>query len=255
VKGGTISAVCKLCSAEPSIYFLVSVSVYVCMHVSIYLWFYSPLLRLGRFFSFLNFYTGGRTPWTRDQPVARPLPAQRTARTQNKHTRTSMSQVGFETMIPAFERVKTVYVIDCAAAVISVIQYTPSKLILLNPSLLFPPNYSVSFACDHFRYCKERSASPWVNNMPWRRMEEWIYVEFYGYLTAGLDEIEWWASRSYRPLPSREIPRYQSDAVGNKISIARFDKIISIPRWSRLVSMRNETLCMLSLSVIFPIQF
>jgi hypothetical protein len=36
--------------------------------LSIYLWFYSPL-DLGRFFSFLNLYTVGRTPWTGDQPV------------------------------------------------------------------------------------------------------------------------------------------------------------------------------------------
>jgi hypothetical protein len=35
---------------------------------------YSPLLGLGRFFSFLILYRVGRTPWTEDQPVARPLP-------------------------------------------------------------------------------------------------------------------------------------------------------------------------------------
>jgi hypothetical protein len=33
------------------------------------------LLGLGRFFSFLIFYTVCRVPWTGDQPVARPLPA------------------------------------------------------------------------------------------------------------------------------------------------------------------------------------
>jgi hypothetical protein len=37
-----------------------------------YLSIYSPLLGLGRFFSFLIFHTVGRTPWTGDQPVARP---------------------------------------------------------------------------------------------------------------------------------------------------------------------------------------
>jgi hypothetical protein len=41
---------------------------------------------LGRFFSFLNLYTVGRTPWTGDQPVARPLPAHITTQTQNKRT-------------------------------------------------------------------------------------------------------------------------------------------------------------------------
>jgi hypothetical protein len=44
---------------------------------NIYLRLYSPLLGLGRFSSFLMFYTVGSTPWTGDQPVAMPLPAHR----------------------------------------------------------------------------------------------------------------------------------------------------------------------------------
>jgi hypothetical protein len=32
------------------------------------------------------FYTDGRTPWTSDQTVTRPLPTHRTTQTQNKHT-------------------------------------------------------------------------------------------------------------------------------------------------------------------------
>jgi hypothetical protein len=40
--------------------------------VVILLWLYSPLLDLGRFFSFLILYIVGRTPWTGDQSVARP---------------------------------------------------------------------------------------------------------------------------------------------------------------------------------------
>jgi hypothetical protein len=48
-------------------------------------WLYSPLLELcGRFFSFLILYTVGRTPWTGDHHVARPLPTHRTTLTQNK---------------------------------------------------------------------------------------------------------------------------------------------------------------------------
>jgi hypothetical protein len=66
----------------------------------------------GRFFSFLILYTVGRAPWTEDQPVARPLPAHRTAQTQNKRTQTSMPRVGFETTIPVFERAKTVHTLD-----------------------------------------------------------------------------------------------------------------------------------------------
>jgi hypothetical protein len=40
------------------------------------------LLDLSRFFSFLILYAVGRTPWTGDQPVARPLPTHRTTQTQ-----------------------------------------------------------------------------------------------------------------------------------------------------------------------------
>jgi hypothetical protein len=68
-------------------------------------------------FSFLIFYTVGRTPWTGDQPAAKPLP-EHTAEIQNKHTQTSMSQVGFESTIPVFERAKTVHTLDHAATVI-----------------------------------------------------------------------------------------------------------------------------------------
>jgi hypothetical protein len=70
------------------------------------------------FFSILILYTVGRTPWTGDQPVTRPLPADRTAQTQNKRTQTSMPRVGFEPTIPVFERATTVDVLDRAATVI-----------------------------------------------------------------------------------------------------------------------------------------
>jgi hypothetical protein len=93
------------------------VSIYLSIYLSICLWLYNPLLGLGRFFSFLIFYTVGRTPWTGDQPVARPLPAQRTAQTENKRTQTSMPKVGFEPTIPVFEREKIVHASDRAATV------------------------------------------------------------------------------------------------------------------------------------------
>jgi hypothetical protein len=51
---------------------------YLSIYLSIYLWLYIPLLSLGRFFSFLILYTVATTPWTGDQPVARPLPTHRT---------------------------------------------------------------------------------------------------------------------------------------------------------------------------------
>jgi hypothetical protein len=66
-------------------------------------WLYSPLSDLNSVFSFLILYTVSRTPWTEDQPVARPLPTHIT-QSQNKRTETSMPRVGFEAMIPVFER-------------------------------------------------------------------------------------------------------------------------------------------------------
>jgi hypothetical protein len=72
----------------------------------IHQWLYSPLLGPGLFFSYvIFFYTVGRTPWTSDQPVARPLPTRRTTQTQNKRThRHPCLWVGFEPTIPAIER-------------------------------------------------------------------------------------------------------------------------------------------------------
>jgi hypothetical protein len=98
-----------------------NLSVHICVRHNckrfgiIYFWLYSPLLGLGRFFSFLILYTVGRTAWTGDQPVAGPLPTHRTAQTQNKRTQTSIPLVGFKPTIPAFERAKTANVLHCAA--------------------------------------------------------------------------------------------------------------------------------------------
>jgi hypothetical protein len=75
-------------------------------------------LDLGSFFSFLIFFTDDRIPWAGDQPVARQLPAHRTAQTQNKRTHTSTPQVAFEPTILVFERAKTVHALDGAAIVI-----------------------------------------------------------------------------------------------------------------------------------------
>jgi hypothetical protein len=74
----------------------------------LYQWLYSPFVGPCPLFQFFHLYTVGRTPWEGDQPVARPLLAQRTTQTQNKRTQISMPGVGFEPTIPAFERAKTV---------------------------------------------------------------------------------------------------------------------------------------------------
>jgi hypothetical protein len=91
-----------------------------CFTFSLSLWLYGHFSDLGRFFSFLIVYPVGRTPWTGDQPVTRPLPTHRTRQTQNKRTHTSMPQVGFETTTPVFERVKTANAINRAATLIGV---------------------------------------------------------------------------------------------------------------------------------------
>jgi hypothetical protein len=45
---------------------------------------------VGHFFSFLILYTVGKTPWTGDQPIARPLPTHRTTQRKHKRRQTSM---------------------------------------------------------------------------------------------------------------------------------------------------------------------
>jgi hypothetical protein len=77
-----------------------------------------PLLDLGRFFSLLILYSVGRTPWTGDRPVARPLPTHRRTQRENKRTHTTMPRVGFEPTIPLFERAKTVHALDRSGTVI-----------------------------------------------------------------------------------------------------------------------------------------
>jgi hypothetical protein len=70
-------------------------------------------------FQFHDRFTGGRTPWTSEQFVARPLPN----RGQHKHSictytyQTSMPCVELEPTIPASEQVKTVHALDRSAIV------------------------------------------------------------------------------------------------------------------------------------------
>jgi hypothetical protein len=66
-------------------------------------------------------------PLSEDQPVARLLPAHRTAQTQNKFTQISMPLVGFEHTIPVLERAKTVHALGRVATVIGAMQNTMLK--------------------------------------------------------------------------------------------------------------------------------
>jgi hypothetical protein len=107
-------------------FIMIYLSIYPSIHLCIYLSIYSPLLDLGRSFSFLNFYTDGRTPWARDQPVGRPLPEHKGTQ-QNKHRQTSMPQVGFEPTTPMFKPAKIIDALERAATVTSSILKTRSN--------------------------------------------------------------------------------------------------------------------------------
>jgi hypothetical protein len=88
--------------------------VYVCMYVRLY----SPLLDLGRFFSFLILYTVGRD--SLDGGSARRKAATCTQiKTNTEWSHTDIDALsGIRTTIPAFERAKTAYALDPAATVI-----------------------------------------------------------------------------------------------------------------------------------------
>jgi hypothetical protein len=72
----------RILSACKGSYLLVWSQRLVLRKLLLLLLLYSPLLGLGRFFSFLILYTVGTIPWTGDQPVARPLPIHRTTQTE-----------------------------------------------------------------------------------------------------------------------------------------------------------------------------
>jgi hypothetical protein len=91
-------------------------------YLSNYIWLYS-LCGPWPPFQFLNLYTDGKNHLTEEQPVARPLPTQRTTQTQNKRTQTSIPRFGFEAMIPVFKRAETVHALDRAATVIGLRSY------------------------------------------------------------------------------------------------------------------------------------
>jgi hypothetical protein len=79
----------------------------------------SPLLGLGRLFSFLIRYRVGRIPWT-GISLSQGLYLHTEQHEQNKRRQTSMHLVGFEPTIPAVERVEAVHALDRAANVIGI---------------------------------------------------------------------------------------------------------------------------------------
>jgi hypothetical protein len=70
-------------------------------------------------FSILIIYTVGRTPWTGDQPITKPLPTHRTTNRYIEQMHTdNRSRVKFEPTIPVFEEERTVHALHPAATVI-----------------------------------------------------------------------------------------------------------------------------------------
>jgi hypothetical protein len=100
---------------------------YIPTYLPLYVWLYTPFVGPWPLFSFLVLYAVGRTPWTGDQPVARPLPTHKTTQTKNKRTQISMPWVGFEPTIPASERAKTFHALDRVVTVIGLIYFFGQK--------------------------------------------------------------------------------------------------------------------------------
>jgi hypothetical protein len=92
--------------------------------------FYLDLVRPWPLFQFLDLLQSRWDSWMGDQHVARPLPAHRQHK-QNKCTQTSMPEVGFESLLPVFERAKTVHALDRAAFLITCCKYCINMVITL----------------------------------------------------------------------------------------------------------------------------
>jgi hypothetical protein len=87
------------------------------------------------------FYTVDRTPWTSDQPVARPLPTHRAKQIQNKRTHRHPCP------IPVFERAKTVHGLDRAGTVIVmeflIMKFSPASFYFLCLTFKYSPQCSI----------------------------------------------------------------------------------------------------------------
>jgi hypothetical protein len=117
-------SICLFIYLSLSIYLRIYRSVYLSSYLSIYPSIHPSIhgstflsLDLGRFFSFLILYRGGRTPWMGISSYqGRYLHTEQYR--HNKRTHISMPRVGFDPMIPVFERAKAIHVSGRAATVI-----------------------------------------------------------------------------------------------------------------------------------------
>jgi hypothetical protein len=158
-------------------------------------------LDLGHVFSFIILYTVGRTPWTGDQPVSRPLPTHRTALTQNTRRQTSMPGVGFEPTILVFERAKTVHAFDRAVTVMDT-----GLLQLVNTK-----NYSAIANSHtlHFRVrvltgCRLSQSSSWPQLLP-----------IHCIAASGLHKVSLASQAATHPWLTRVDPLLSSDSVNS----------------------------------------
>jgi hypothetical protein len=85
----------------------------------IYLWLYSSSLGLGYIFSFLVYYTIGRTLLTADQPIVRPLPTQDNTNRINAHRNPCLKW--FESKVSVFKRATTVHALDITVTMIGTV--------------------------------------------------------------------------------------------------------------------------------------
>jgi hypothetical protein len=98
---------------------LMSIFIYMeKISLSTCLWLYSPC-KPWALFQFFNPYTDGRTPWTGINTSEGVYRHTEQHKHTNKHSQISMPLLGFELMmIPMFEQVKTVLVLDRSATAI-----------------------------------------------------------------------------------------------------------------------------------------
>jgi hypothetical protein len=179
------------------IYLCICLSLYVCMYLSIY-GSTVLLLQLRRVFSFLILCKVGSTPWTGDQPVARPLPTCRTTQTRNRRTQTSMPAVGFDPTITAFERAETIPALDDAATVIGTTNHWPDtrRTLTAFSLLLIRCVTSQHNACVVFvRHGFDTWSLTWREVRRLRVLQNTVkYLHPEGASNSGLKKISWWGA-------------------------------------------------------------
>jgi hypothetical protein len=116
-----------------------------------------------------------------DQSVARLLPKNSIGQTENKRTQTSILRVGLEPTAPAFERAKTVHVLDRAATenphlyspiIFSTYEVNLERIIMIAMLYaIFLDNFCIQF---HRSFCNSRERI-WIEHS---KLEHILYLSF-----------------------------------------------------------------------------